>query len=220
MQLSKAKRNEVFRAVAAGMLDVAACQMDHEKELTISHATTKSWFRAKKNEYGGYHYKARIGTDPEYTWSYQGISWEGLLTKITTWSERVVVWEGTPDFWELRHDWKFLAEQQYEDSPNVLFSPQEQDSISAQLSAIKESVKKTYALTAEQESSIDAQFDEAEKAAKRLGRKDWVLLFAGGIFSLILTDIITPDIAQHILTMAVHGLEHLFISSPNAIRAE
>jgi len=139
---------------------------------------------------------------------------------IQSWANQVAEWQETPDLWELRHNWKFLGEQQYEDSTNATFSPEEQDAISVQLAAIKESVKKTYALTAEQEAKIDAQFEEAKQAARRLGRKDWILLFAGGIFSLILTDVITPDIAQHILMMATHGLAHLFASAPRSIRAE
>jgi hypothetical protein len=40
----------------------------------------------------------------------------------------------------------------------------------------------------------------------------------GGVFSLILTDAITPDIAHHILMMALHGLEHLFLGGKPNIR--
>jgi hypothetical protein len=90
--------------------------------------------------------------------------------------------------------------------------------ITGQLAAIKEQIKKTYDLTAEQESKIDARFEEAEKASERLGRKDWILLFGGAVFSLILADIITPDIAQHVLMLTVHGLGHLFLGGPPPVR--
>src|SRR5437660_729960 len=56
------------------------------------------------------------------------------------------------------------------------------------------------------------------EAASRLGRKDWILLFMGGIFSLTLADVITPDIAHHILMMTLHGLEHLFLGGRPNIR--
>jgi len=230
MELTKAQRNDIFRAVAAGRLDPAHCQMTVEKRgFDIRHDATGSLFIVVDrgffaallpgaNAKGTYGVSIGIGRDPSTASAVHGFS--GVLEALQSWAEAVVDWMATPDLWELGHNWKFLGEQQYEDSMNVPFSPEEQDAISSQFAAIRESVKKSYALTAEQEAKIDARFDEAEKAAKRLGRKDWILLFAGGIFSLILTDVITPDIAQHILMMATHGLEHLFTSAPRSIRAE
>jgi hypothetical protein len=43
-----------------------------------------------------------------------------------------------------------------------------------------------------------------------MGRKDWIILFNGAIFSLILTDTITPDMAKHVILLAIHRLSHLF----------
>ena len=65
-------------------------------------------------------------------------------------------------------------------------------------------------LTAEQIEHIDARLDEAEEASKRIGRKDWLLLFGGTILNLIVTDTVTPSVAGHIFTTVVHGLIHLF----------
>jgi hypothetical protein len=62
----------------------------------------------------------------------------------------------------------------------------------------------------EQLSLIEARFDQAEEAARHIGRKDWLLLFSGVIFTLIVTDLLPPAVAQHVLMMALHGLEHLF----------
>jgi hypothetical protein len=36
------------------------------------------------------------------------------------------------------------------------------------------------------------------------------MAFNGAVFSLILTDLITPDTAQHVILMALHGIGHLF----------
>ena len=57
---------------------------------------------------------------------------------------------------------------------------------------------------------MESGLEHAEKASRRMGRKDWITLFNGAVFSLILTDTITPDTAQHIILMAVHGISHLF----------
>jgi len=59
-----------------------------------------------------------------------------------------------------REDSGALASAAKEASSNALLSKVEQEAISAQLAAIKESVKQTYALTAEQSAKLDAGFDE------------------------------------------------------------
>lgn len=48
------------------------------------------------------------------------------------------------------------------------------------------------------------------KLASVWEEKDWLLLFGGSVLSLILTDIVTPRVAEHIFTMVIHGLSHLF----------
>ena len=57
---------------------------------------------------------------------------------------------------------------------------------------------------------MDARLGQAEQASRRLGRKDWLMLFNGAVFSLILTDLITPQTAQQVIMLTVHGLGHLF----------
>jgi hypothetical protein len=222
MDLTKAQRNEIFRAVAAGGLDLADCELTHYAGSTVSgitHIPTGSWIQAWTDS-EGYYYSRRIGSDPQDRFASPVSFWDKLLAEITQWSYDVTEWERIPDFWEVRHDWRLLSDPQQQDTINTPFTAEDQETISAQLAAIRESVKKACELTAEQEAKINAQFEEAEKASRRLGRKDWILLFAGGVFSLILTDIITPGIAQHILTMATHGLEHLFMTGPGSIEAE
>ena len=123
----------------------------------------------------------------------------------------------TPDLWELsRSGGGLILGELTPDSANTPFTPDEQTAISAQLKAIADSIKNTYELTAEQSAKLDEKFDEAEKASRRMGRKDWGLLFGGAVFSLILTDAITPGIAGHILMMIEHGLGHLFGSRPSS----
>ena len=65
-------------------------------------------------------------------------------------------------------------------------------------------------LTADQLSEVNDRLDEMEQASRRLGRKDWLLMFNGAVFSLILTDTITPSVAQRIIMLGLQGLGHLF----------
>jgi len=58
--------------------------------------------------------------------------------------------------------------------------------------------------------SVEAKLDEIEAAAGRIGRKDWQLLFCGVTFTVIVTGLLPPEAVQHILAMALQGLDHLF----------
>jgi hypothetical protein len=71
-------------------------------------------------------------------------------------------------------------------------------------------VKKTYSLSSEQMSRVEARLEEAEAATRRIGRKDWLLLLCGVMFTVIVTDLVPPEAVQHVLAMALHGLDHLF----------
>ena len=139
------------------------------------------------------------------------------MEDVEIWARDVVAWADVPDLWEIRHSWQSLSDAEYDGTANTPFAPEERAAISGQLAAIRKQIKKSYDLTAEQEAKIDARFEEAEKASERLGRKDWILLFGGSVFSLILADAITPDIAQHILMLTVHGLEHLYVGAPRTL---
>jgi hypothetical protein len=89
----------------------------------------------------------------------------------------------------------------------------------AQLQVIKRSVAEKFELTNEQIAHIDERLDEAAEASKRMGRKDWLLLFGGTVFNLIVTDTVTPGVAGHIFTMVVQGIAHLFGGGPPQILA-
>lgn len=54
---------------------------------------------------------------------------------------------------------------------------------------------------------MNDRLDEIEEASCRL---DWLMLFNGAVFSLILTDAITPTVAQRIIMLGLQGLGHLF----------
>jgi hypothetical protein len=59
-------------------------------------------------------------------------------------------------------------------------------------------------------SLVEARFDELEAAAGRIGRKDWRLQFFGVMLMVIVAGLMPPEGLQHILVMAVHGLDRLF----------
>lgn len=140
--------------------------------------------------------------------------WTNVSHAFGDWLEEVkVVDDGQkmPDLWEeLRRSKEFLGELNGEDIENVPFTSDEQAEVSAQVKQIKDYIRATFELTSEQIARVDARLDQAEQASRHLRRKDWLLLFNGSVFSLILTDLITPQAGQHIIMLTVHGLGHLF----------
>jgi hypothetical protein len=116
-----------------------------------------------------------------------------------------------PDLWqELRRAAEALNTADSADSSNAPFTPEEQTQISAGIQGIKDYIRTTYELTAEQFDRVEDRLDAAEEASKRIGRKDWLMAFNGAVFSLFLSDLIPQQAATHMVVMAISGLGHLF----------
>jgi hypothetical protein len=222
-RLTKTERNELFRALQADGfgLDPAQCDLGIESavELSIEHRRSGSLLRLFLEE------QPRPFADFwQVDWTVDSRlrqkrppSWESFLSDAGDWAQAAREYLETPDLWAQIDSPDFLASPTYEESENSAFSADEQAAISAQLREIKNYLVEEGSLSEEQMTSVQARLDDAEKASRRIGRKDWVLLFSGAIFSLIITDLITPDVAQHILTTIFQGLGHLFAGGTRAI---
>jgi hypothetical protein len=228
MALTKARRNEMFRAVAAGGLDSADCRLKFSTEdggWRIAHARSRSKIIMQDAE-GYYDEAGRYWGDiPTGEWRSvwhlnwqvandslerrRNQSWPGVIAAISYWAGKVVEYQGAPDLWKMRFDPE-LMEEVHQASGNLPFTKPEQAQVATRLRELKEYIGKTYELSAAHMSQVEQRLDEAEKASQRVGRKDWTLMFAGTVFTLLVSGIITPDIAQHMLMVVLHGLGHLF----------
>ncbi len=209
VELIKLQRNEIFAAVVAGGLDPVECDLTSDTDGSkVSHIPSGSYLSFSYGS-GVYSGSGWIPDGPPV--GFQSPEWSFVPNRVKYWAEQVKQTLELPDLWaELHRGKEFLGEVQDASSANTPFTPAEQVSINQQLREIKEYVRRTCSFSDEQLSLIEARFDQAEEAARHLGRKDWLLLFSGVIFTLIVTDLLPPAVAQHILMMALHGLEHLF----------
>ena len=105
------------------------------------------------------------------------------------------------------HSYSRQSEENFENAP---FTATEQAQISVQIKEIKTYIRSAYELTSEQISRIEAKLDHAEVESKRIGRKDWIVMFGGTLSSFMLTDLVPQHVVQHIVLMTVHGIGHLF----------
>jgi hypothetical protein len=220
---SKDERNKLYLAIASSNLDPAECEyksLANGRAACIFHASSDSGFLVERSRHpeGGLRANRTLAdVYLDLTDIYQDFG--GLVSSVKEWANAVAGWVDVPDLWGTARIGKAVIPGEFSpDSNNAPFTPDERVAISAQLNEIKETVKNTCKLTAEQSKQIDEKFEEAEKASRRMGRKDWGLLFGGAVFSLILADVITPGVAGHILIMIEHGVGHLFSGGTPPVR--
>ena len=209
MRLEKLFRNAIYDAVVEGGLDARDCTFDHDDaRAQITHVPSGSYFLLE-GQAGNYTATTVVG---EYLPStVQAFMWSTVEDKVERWAREVKRDVETPDLWaELQGDREILTGTRYEDVENTPFTPDEQAEIAEQLREIKEYVKKTYSLSDEQMLSLEAKLEDIQAAAGRIGRKDWQLLFYGVMLTVIVGGLVPPEVVQAILTMALHGLGHLF----------
>jgi hypothetical protein len=203
------QRNAIFNAVAAGGLDVSGCTFDYEDASSrITHVPSQSYFLLEGDP-GNYMATAVVGDNP--SWPSQAFTWAKVEERVQRWAEDVKRDVETPDLWaELQRERDILTGARYDDVANTPFTTDEQAQIAEQLRQIKTLVQEKYSLSDAQTLLLEARLNDVEAAARHMGRKDWLLLFLGGMFGVFLAGVVPPDAVQHILAMALHGLDSLF----------
>jgi hypothetical protein len=138
---------------------------------------------------------------------YQGIGWANVRRLALGWGREV----GTQNAWAGSDQAKdaFTAADG-EETGNAPFTEGEQRQIAAQLQDIEKYLKEEINLPGEQIAQIEEKLDEVAEASKRMGRKDWLVYFLGAITALIITATVAAPVGEHIFTMVIHGLAHLF----------
>jgi hypothetical protein len=225
MMLNKREKNKIYDAIVERKLDPAEFDLeDTDEKVVITHNSGSQFeFSPKSVNLVPVLVFGPIADDDPFTsveYEVKAIVAEGIdetstepsidyviTVNIPHWLREIQLTVGVPDYWaELKRSRKSIAIIQRGDFGNTPFIQSEQQQIAAQLQQIKEQ----FALSGEQMERIEERLDEAVEASKRMGRKDWLLLFGGIIFTLIIAGTVTPDVADHIFTMAINGLIHLF----------
>lgn len=204
--------NAVLRAVSESRAELSAFEFfNGQDRAQVKHQSTDSEFNINGRS-GNYYFQRKVGN--EWIRPIMAPTLNAICVAIIGWANDIVSLAEFPDVWQEIPGPIAMPGEFISDSGNTAFTSNEQAAISTQLKAIAETVKKTYELTTEQSAEIDKKFKEADKASRRMGRKDWGLLFGGALLSLILSDAITPGIMGHILVMVQHGIGQLFMGPP------
>ncbi len=221
MLLAKKQRNDLFDVLVSAQLDPAEWSLTaRERSVKLRHKTTKSYLEisTSASTQGGdvLFYRVRTQVGDEQPETETPSDWIGVMLAAIGWAPKVKEYIDTPDFWKnLQRGRRFLANAEYAAIENSRFTADEQQQISDLLNEIKLYVRETRSISSEQIAQVIDKLDEAQDAAERIGRKDWILLFLGLMFTLIVTGLVPPEVVQQILGMALDGAEHLFASGPH-----
>ena len=223
MLLNKRERNRLYQIIEEANFDPGEFDLENQDgEATLSHNSGSRFEYLTRRrdqkliELGlgeiEYEYRFSVVEGNSKTGDSSSIDFISKFY-IPEWLKEIRLTVGVADYWdEMKHKRQLLAEVQA-GSDNTPFALAEQRQIAAQLQEIRKQVKEQFELTGGQIARLDERLDEAAKASERMGRKDWLLLFAGTILSLILTDILTPAVAEHVFTAVLTALAHLFTGS-------
>jgi hypothetical protein len=208
--LTKKQRNALYDQIVTAGLDPARCDFaDDEQDIRLTHSPTGSIFGAHVHKYEGYTVSKSVGDEPGE--QFFEPAWSAVVTSAGLWAESVEEFMKAPDMWaELRREKKFLSGEEYESASNAPFSSQEQSRIAAQLREIKGYLADRYPLSDEEISEVETRLDEVAAATQRAGRKDWLLMFYGVMFTTIVAALLPPDAVQRVMAMVSHGLGDLF----------
>ncbi len=188
----------------------------------IVHRDTRSIFaiaRVSKRDFVGRRQCNLIEPEDEFLSGMRSTyltraSWGAITRALQRWEKRVAkaADKGNgPDLWEgLRGSREFFGSQAEQGASNSPFNSSEQAEISVRIKQAKEYIQTSGETSGEQISQIEARLDYIAEASKRVGRKDWLMMFNGAVLSMMVADTIPPQVAQHIFVLVVHGLAHFF----------
>lgn len=208
--LTKKQRNALFARIVTAGLDPGRCEFaEDEQQVSLTHEPTGSMFSVQLHRHEGYTVGKSIADEPaEQSFD---LIWSSVMESVVIWAEGVEEFMGTPDLWaELRREKKVLSGVEYETMSNAPFSRDEQSRIAVQLRQVRDYLADRYPLSDEETSEVEVRLDEIEEATNRTGRKDWLLMFYGVMFTLIVTALLPPEDVQQVVAMVTHGVGDLF----------
>jgi len=211
----KEQRNNVFEGLIEANLSPAECNFTVTDDWALLEHVASGSFLTFHTAIDGRNLTWRIGEAARVE---RIFTYDEIKHTVTAWAQGVLRDINMPDLWMDFHDSRqFLSQANQKTFSNTPFSPEEQAQIARHLKQIGEYIKTTYDLSSEQMSRIETKLDEAEDAAQRIGRKDWLLMFLGILFTLIVTGLVPPTAVEQILSTSLHAMRYLFGGGGNSL---
>jgi hypothetical protein len=203
--LEKSHKNDIFKAIEAAGLQPKDFKLINTKGVVrVKHKWSKFCFTVSS---GPGPYVGRYNFTNELERPYDAHSSAGLLTHVKNWLDLVKHDINTPDLWaELQRENKFLEAVFDEATENTPFTREEQREIAERLKQLPTDFKRMYSLSSAQIEQLEIKVDYLTKAAKRMGRKDWRILFIGAILATFFTAALPPETIHGIIQTSFRAI--------------
>jgi hypothetical protein len=208
-RLQKWQKNRLFETVQAVGLDPKDFDLEDDGvEVRIKHKWSESYFiiGGGTGTYGG-----RCLVADGQAWPFEAYTWPTMISRMSSWLDDVKRDIETPDLWaELRRGNELLGAISDDVTEDTPFTPDEQNEIARRLRELAGHATSTYSLSEEQMRVLSGKLDYLIKAAGRLGRKDWLAVFAGVILSFMLGTALPPEPTRDILLGLFRTIAHFY----------
>jgi len=202
----KSRRNEIFETIQSSGYNPAEFEWSDESSINypgstvpkLTHKPSAYYCQLETLNGKTFFLGFAPGSDDKIGSTYVS-SFDSMLKVLTTWLGYVKREFEAPDLWAAAYEEKKFAEAAASEPTNAPFSLEEQQYIASQLNEIKEFLRKTHDLTQEKLSFIEDRLSYLEDATKRQGRRDWMHLALGVIFSIILQLALPGETARELL---------------------
>jgi hypothetical protein len=208
VDLPKYKRRVLFEAIQEAGMDPEEFDLSvGARDATLRHLPSGANF-VLSGDASGYAVRRVTGDLPVEDRT--GLSWYRVEQQIALWISEVKWDVNTPDPWaELQRKRELLAAISDDAVENTPFSDAEQQQIAEQLQDVKESVRRAHSLSEPQMRLLDERLDYLVDAAKRTGRRDWLLMLAGVMLSYVVAVELPPEAARDILDTFLRGIARI-----------
>ena len=205
----------VYNAIKENALDLFECtiEVNGTRWISVLHSSGSVFTIYNKGSfYSAYRTVMDNGEEFSASADPEGVQEVSqYIGRIGVWAQDVREFIETPDLWaEMANNREFVVEIQETDTSNTPFTKDEQSKIEAQLRETAKQLKEQFKLTNEQMERIEEWRDEVVEASARMGRKDWFIYLLGTVTALTISATVPAGVGEHILTMVIHTLGHLF----------
>jgi hypothetical protein len=220
MALMKWQRNEVYRAIEEAGLDPREFEWEQREDpfgfvisddVTLRHEPTRYWFSFLIQ---GESHHARYSPGKDLLVEERGtIMWALQIDAVREWLAALRQEVSAPDLWgELALERDLVAE--LGPVENTPFTAEEQELIARQLTEVKEYVRKTHELSADQFGELEARLDYLVEAAGRLPRLDWRNALLGVFLSTVVQAILPGEVVRDAVGFILRSIGPMFGADP------
>jgi len=216
--LTRTQMNEVYRCVEKCSFDPVEFEWVDEvlgsvrsswRVSVLRHVPTGYFFMFADGfvKYSpGSHHKVQ---------SYRTSEVSDALESLDTWLQNLHTEYTTPDLWATVSQDKALSTAVSSgEVTNLPITPAEQKLIAVKLDEIRAYIVDRQAGNEDQVATINEEIAYLKGASSRLGRKDWLTILWGGLFSLALALAVTPETAKGMMRLAAEAFRWLWTVIP------